>query len=78
MFRLEKLHKTNENKYKSYGPNYKARIDWNSILDEQSKDEKRNQLIINIVMQFKDRVFLILVKRIEHGQYLLQKLEQLG
>lgn len=68
----------NENKYKSYGPNYKARIDWNSILDEQAKDEKRNQLIINIVSQFKDRVFLILVKRIEHGQYLMQQLEQLG
>lgn len=68
----------NEEKYKTYGPNYKSRIDWNSILDEQAKDKKRNQLIINIVRQFKDRVFLILVKRLEQGQYLLQQLEQLG
>jgi superfamily II DNA or RNA helicase len=68
----------NEEKYLKVGPNYKSKIDWNKILDEQSKDEKRNKLIINIVRQFKERVFLILVKRIEHGQYLAHSLEQLG
>lgn len=67
-----------EDKYIKHGPNYKTKIDWNCILDEQSKDEKRNTLIINIVKHFKDRVFLILVKRVEHGQYLMQCLEQLG
>lgn len=60
------------------GPNYKTKIDWNSILDEQAKDEKRNQLIINIVRYFKERVFLILVKRVEHGQYIYDSLEKLG
>jgi superfamily II DNA or RNA helicase len=68
----------NMDKYLKFGPNYKSKVDWNSILDEQSKDEKRNQIIINIVRQFKERVFLILVKRVEHGNYLLSQLEQLG
>jgi superfamily II DNA or RNA helicase len=67
-----------KDKYIKYGPNYKSKVDWNTILDEQSKDEKRNQLIINIVRQFKDRIFLILVKRVEHGQYLMGILQQLG
>jgi superfamily II DNA or RNA helicase len=60
------------------GPHYKAKVDWNSILDEQAKNEKRNQLIVHIIQQFKDRVFLVLVKRVEHGQYLMQCLQQLG
>jgi superfamily II DNA or RNA helicase len=68
----------NEDKYLKFGPQYKSKVDWNSILDEQAKDEKRNKLIINIVTQFKDRVFLILVKRVEHGQYLMRCLEELG
>lgn len=65
-------------KYLKHGPHYKTKVDWNTILDEQSKDEKRNKLIIDIVRQFKDRVFLILVKRVEHGQFLMDSLQQLG
>lgn len=68
----------NEEKYLRSGPNYKTKLDWNSILDEQSKNEKRNELIIKIVKYFKDRVFLILVKRVEHGQYIKDRLEELG
>lgn len=67
-----------EEKYLKVGSTYKSKVDWNKILDEQSKDEQRNKLIINIVSKFKDRVFLILVKRVEHGQHLAQRLEQLG
>lgn len=67
-----------DDKKVKYGPNYKTKTDWNSILDEQAKNEKRNQLIVHIIRQFKDRVFLILVKRVEHGQYLMQRLQQLG
>lgn len=54
------------------------KLDWNTILDDQSKNKKRNELIINIVSKFKDRVFLILVKRVDHGQYLLDCLEKMG
>jgi superfamily II DNA or RNA helicase len=68
----------NEEKCLRAGPNFKTKQDWNSVLDEQSKDEKRNKLIIKIVQHFKDRVFLILVKRVEHGQYIKDCLEKLG
>lgn len=63
---------------KTMGPNYQSKIDWNGILDEQSKDVKRNKIIVDIVLRFKERVFLILVKRVEHGNYLLKQLEQHG
>jgi superfamily II DNA or RNA helicase len=78
VYRVKTGFNPDKEKYLRLGPNYKSKVDWNSILDEQAKDEKRNQLIINIVRQFKNRVFLILVKRVEHGQYLLQQLNQLG
>lgn len=57
---------------------FKKKIDWNAILDEQSKNEDRNKLILRIVQKFNDRVFLILVKRVEQGQFLLQSLLALG
>ena len=65
-------------KYLKYGPNYKSKVDWNGILEDQAKNEKRNQLIINIITQFADRVFLVLVKRVEHGQYLMRRLQERG
>jgi superfamily II DNA or RNA helicase len=68
----------NKDKYLKYGPMYKQKIDWNNILDEQSKDEERNKIILNIITKFKDRIFLILVKRVEHGEYLIQNLKELG
>lgn len=67
-----------DDKTLKYGPNYKSKIDWNNILDEQAKNEKRNQLIVDIIRRFKDRVFLILVKRVEHGEHLRHSLQELG
>jgi superfamily II DNA or RNA helicase len=67
-----------EKKYLKVGPNFKSKLDWNGMLNEQAKNEPRNQLIVDIVRKFSDRVFLILVKRVEHGQLLLESLEQLG
>lgn len=68
----------NKEKYLKYGPNYRQKIDWNNILDEQAKDEERNKIIINIIKRFKDRTFLVLVKRIEHGEYLIHHLKESG
>lgn len=67
-----------ESKYLKYGPHYKSKLDWNAILEEQSKNESRNKLIVDIVCKFKDRVFLILVKRVEQGQLLLNTLSAKG
>jgi len=78
VYKVKTGFKPNESKHIKCGPSYKTKIDWNSILDEQSKDAKRNQLIIDIVGRFKDRVFLILVKRVEHGEFLMRSLRDRG
>jgi len=53
-----------------------GRVNWNSVLDSQSKDEGRNELIINIIRKHKDRNFLVLVKRVEQGLLLEKKLNE--
>jgi superfamily II DNA or RNA helicase len=54
------------------------RMNWNLILESQAMDPDRNELIINIVKKYKERIFLILVKRVEQGDYLLKKFQQEG
>ena len=41
-----------------------GKIDWNSLLNWQATCEKRNQLIVKLVNDFPNRVFLILCKRV--------------
>ena len=52
-----------------------GKINWGSLLDSQSNDEERNELIIQIVKRFKDRNILILSKRIEQGNFLYNRLK---
>ena len=49
-----------------------------SILDAQANNEERNDLIIRIIQHFSDRNFLVLVKRVEQGKYLVNKLKNYG
>lgn len=51
-----------------------GKIIWNSVLESQAMDEQRNQIIIDIILKFKDRNFLILCKRVSQAKYLQQKL----
>jgi len=53
-------------------------VNWGKVLDSQAHDEERNQIILNIVTKHKNRNFLILVKRIFQGEYLLEKLTSYG
>ena len=55
-----------------------GRINWGSILDAQANNEQRNNLIIKIIQKFNDRNFLVLVKRVDQGKYLSEKLNELG
>jgi len=55
-----------------------GRLNWGAILDYQANNEERNSLIIDIVQKFSQRNFLILIKRIRQGKYLLEKLRELG
>ena len=55
-----------------------GKVVWGSILKSQSEDEKRNELIINIVRSFSDRNFLVLTKRVEQGKLIFDKLQEYG
>lgn len=55
-----------------------GRINWGSILDAQANNEERNDLIIRIIQYFNDRNFLVLVKRVEQGKYLVNSLKKYG
>lgn len=55
-----------------------GKVNWGSVLDSQANDENRNQIILNIIQHFNDRSFLVLTKRISQGQYLFDRLTELG
>ena len=54
-----------------------GRVNWGSILDQQANNVYRNQIILRIVQSFPERNFLILVKRISQGEYLIKHLQEL-
>jgi len=55
-----------------------GRINWGSILESQANDEGRNELIVSIIQHFSERNFLVLVKRVAQGEYLIKRLAELG
>ncbi len=50
------------------------KVDWNHVITEQSTSSIRNDLIVKIVQEFKDRNILIICKRVHQGNILLKKL----
>lgn len=54
------------------------RVNWGAVLDAQASSVERNNLICNIVKRYKDRVFVILVKRVEQGRILQDLLVEAG
>lgn len=55
-----------------------GRINWGTILDSQCNDRARNEMIIRLIKHFKKRVFLVLCKRINQGEYLVKRLQEEG
>ena len=55
-----------------------GRVNWCSVLDSQASSVERNELIMNIISKHPDRNFLVLVKRVSQGQYLLNELLSRG
>lgn len=51
-----------------------GKINWGKVLDSQAESVERNEIIIDIIKKYKDRVFLVLVKRVLQGEYLLNRL----
>jgi superfamily II DNA or RNA helicase len=58
--------------------NEKGELIWDSILEWQSENEERNDIICDLVKRHPDRHFLILCKRIQQAKTIKQKLEEIG
>lgn len=49
-------------------------LDWNNLLDQQSLNIERNNLIVKIANEYKNKYILILVRRINQAEYLYNAL----
>lgn len=55
-----------------------GKINWSALINTQSQDKERNELIIKIVKKFSKRNILIMSKRIEQSQYIYERLLEEG
>lgn len=56
-----------------------GRLDWNALLNSQSEDEDRNQMIIDAAVDLsKTRTILILTKRVDQAAYLENNIRKAG
>lgn len=53
-----------------------GKLNWNTILLSQAMETSRNELIIKIIQHFKDRTILVLCKRVDQGQYIVNRLKE--
>lgn len=53
-------------------------VNWNKVLDSQAENEPRNELIIRVIRHFHDKKWIVLIKRISQGKYLVNRLRELG
>jgi superfamily II DNA or RNA helicase len=57
---------------------HNGKLDWSLVLTSQAKDPQRNKLIVDVVRRFPERIWLILVKRIDHASELQNLFEKEG
>lgn len=55
--------------------NRMGKIDWSSVLQSQCLNKERNETIIKIIKYFPERVFLVLCKRVEQANYIVERLK---
>jgi len=53
-----------------------SKTQWSAMITSQCMHQKRNDLIVDILLYFKDRHFLVLCKRVEQAKYIANKLEE--
>ena len=78
LFRKHFVYKVQTNFEPTFQLGATGKVDWNSILESQTEDITRNELIIKLVQYFKDRFFLILSKRVKQVSYLVNRLKSVG
>lgn len=56
--------------------NRMGKVDWSSVLESQCSNRDRNEIIIRLIQYFRDRVFLVLCKRVDQANYLVRRLQE--
>lgn len=67
----------------NFSPQFKINIftkqlDWNKVLTSQATNVSRNRKIVECLKRFPDRIWLVLVKRVEHAKILNEMLKESG
>lgn len=76
LFRKHLVYKVNTGYKVETKTNRTGKIDWGSVIESQSDNATRNEFIINIVKGFPERTFLILCKRINQANYLVERFKE--
>lgn len=53
-----------------------SKTQWNAMITSQCMYPARNDLIVDIILHFKERCFLVLCKRVDQAKYIASKLEE--
>lgn len=53
-----------------------SKTQWSAMITSQCMNEGRNRLIVDIILHFKDRHFLVLCKRVDQAKWIASKLEE--
>lgn len=62
----------------NYTRNYDGKIDWNSVLNSQALNEERNTVIVRLIRKYPKRNFLVLSRRVEQAEWIVEKLKEKG
>jgi superfamily II DNA or RNA helicase len=57
---------------------FTKQLDWNHVLTSQATNVNRNRKIVECLKRFSDRIWLVLVKRVEHAKILNEMLKDEG
>jgi len=53
-----------------------SKTQWNALISSQCLNQKRNDMIVDIILHFKERHFLVLCKRVEQAKYITSRLQE--
>jgi len=78
LFRRHTVYRVNTGFEPEVKLNKMGKVDWGSVIDSISLNKNRNELIVRIVKHFESRVFVVLCKRVEQANYLVQRFQEEG
>jgi superfamily II DNA or RNA helicase len=75
LYTPHKVYKINTSFVPEVKYTFDGSLDWNSVLEFQCDNKERNDVIMNLVSEYKDRCILILCKRKSQTNYLYEQLK---